>query len=319
MLLRQAPSVACGSSRAARHQWSRTPALAVHAAKKGGSGGKEKKGGQKKGGGALAGLLKKKAEGQGAALEELATPAQYADPEINLLLLSICQSYWKAYKEYLITVDLQHLAEAIYKAPFVCLAHNSFEDGVDDPTFVYANRAALRLFDATWDELVGAPSRISGDESVQEERNTLLQQAAATGAVENCEGWRRSLKGRRFKIKGGRLFNVSEITGDLYGQAVVFSQYEEEDGSLVTVQGDAPPAVELPPTEEDLAAAEAAVTEQGAAVRALKEERGLTNQDPEVVAAVAELKARKEAQAALQRRWEDMVGSTIESLEEDDE
>jgi hypothetical protein len=46
----------------------------------------------------------------------------------------------------------------------------------------------------------------------------------------------------------------------------------------VTVQGDAPPAVELPPTEEDLAAAEAAVTEQGAAVRALKEERGLTNQ-----------------------------------------
>jgi hypothetical protein len=42
-------------------------------------------------------------------------------------------------------------------------------------------------------------------------------------------------------------------------------------------------------------------------------------QDPEVVAAVAELKARKEAQAALQRRWEDMVGSTIESLEEDDE
>jgi hypothetical protein len=46
--------------------------------------------------------------------------------------------------------------------------------------------------------------------------------------VENCEGWRRSLKGRRFKIKGGRLFNVSEITGDLYGQAVVFSQYEEE-------------------------------------------------------------------------------------------
>jgi hypothetical protein len=88
---------------------------------------------------------------------------------------------------YLITVDLQHLAEAIYKAPFVCLAHNSFEDGVDDPTFVYANRAALRLFDATWDELVGAPSRISGDESVQEVRRARLGPRAQRAALQWTE------------------------------------------------------------------------------------------------------------------------------------
>lgn len=50
-----------------------------------------------------------------------------------------------------------------------------------------------------------------------------------------------------------------------------------QDGTLVTVQGDAPPAAELPPTAEELAAAEAAVTDQAAAVRALKE-GGLNNQ-----------------------------------------
>lgn len=37
-----------------------------------------------------------------------------------------------------------------------------------------------------------------------------------------------SLKGKRFKIRGVRLFNVKEITGELYGQAVIFNQYEEE-------------------------------------------------------------------------------------------
>jgi hypothetical protein len=34
------------------------------------------------------------------------------------------------------SVDLQQLPEAMYKAPFVCLAHNKFEEGVTDPTFV---------------------------------------------------------------------------------------------------------------------------------------------------------------------------------------
>lgn len=58
----------------------------------------------------------------------------------------------------------------------------------------------------------------------------------------------------------------------------MFDRYEEEDGTVVMVQGDAPPAAELPPTEEDLAAAEAAVAEQAAAVRALKEQPGMTNQ-----------------------------------------
>jgi hypothetical protein len=34
------------------------------------------------------------------------------------------------------SVDLQQLPEAMFKAPFVCLAHNKFEEGVTDPSFV---------------------------------------------------------------------------------------------------------------------------------------------------------------------------------------
>lgn len=75
-------------------------------------------------------------------------------------------------------------------------------------------------------------------------------------------------------------FSVLFCAGTLWGQAAVFNQYELEDGTLVTVQGEAPPpsAIEIPPSQEDVAAAEAAVAEQAAAVRALKEQQGLGNQ-----------------------------------------
>ncbi|GBF89195.1 hypothetical protein Rsub_01912 [Raphidocelis subcapitata] len=313
MLLHRAPFASAARAAAPpRH------ALRVQAAKKGGGGKDKKGGGPKKAGGALADLMKKREAATGGEAQ-LATPVQYADPEVSMLLLSICDSYWRAYKEVLMPVELKQLPEAVYKAPFVCLAHNKFEEGVSDPQFVYANRAALRLFEGTWDDIVGLPSRMSADDTVQEERNSLLQQAADSGAISNYEGWRRSLKGKRFKIRGVRLFNVKLLTGELYGQAVVFNEYEEEDGTVVTVVGEEPPPPELPPTEEELAAAAAAIEAQAAAVRALKEERGLTNKDAEVVAAVAELKARKDAAAALQRKWEEMVGGTMEDEGEEEE
>ncbi len=62
---------------------------------------------------------------------------------------------------------------------------------------------------------------------------------------------------------------------------VLCYRYEDEEGKLWIVQGDAPPAAEEPeadPTEEDIAAAEQDVVAQAAAVRALKEQQGLTNQ-----------------------------------------
>lgn len=44
-------------------------------------------------------------------------------------------------------------------------------------------------------------------------RNQILQQATSGGAVKDYEGWRVSLKGKRFKIKDVRLFNVTELDG----------------------------------------------------------------------------------------------------------
>jgi hypothetical protein len=115
------------------------------------------------------------------------------------------------------------------------------------------------------------------------------------------------------------------LAGTPWGQAAVFSEYELEDGTVVRVQGDAPPqsSIELPPSEADVAAATAAATEQAAAVRALKEVRGLANSDPEVQAAVAELQALKATAAEVSARYEAALAeaagatATAESVEEE--
>jgi hypothetical protein len=82
-----------------------------------------------------------------------------------------------------------------------------------------------------------------------------------------------------------------------------------EDGSIVTVQGEevGPSIIEVPPSQEDVAAAEAAVQEQAVAVRALKEGQGFTNADPQVQSAVAELQQRKETLVKLQERYQAAV------------
>jgi hypothetical protein len=94
--------------------------------------------------------------------------------------------------------------------------------------------------------------------------------------------------------------------GTPWGQAAVIRQYQLEDGTLITPQGEQPQpsSVELPPSLEEVQAAQAAVQEQGAAVRALKEGQGLTNADPAVQAAVTELQQRKEAAEQMQQRYQ---------------
>lgn len=45
----------------------------------------------------------------------------------------------------------------------------------------------------------------------------MLQQAASDGSVKDYGGWRVSLKGKRFRIKDVRLFNVTELDGEMDG------------------------------------------------------------------------------------------------------
>ena len=157
------------------------------------------------------------------------------------------------------------------------------------------------------------PGTAMDDEAVQADRRGLLDGVAATGEAQTgYKGWRVSAKGTKFEIQDGILFNVKSPSGEDVGQAVVFGHWKYEDGSeggpnapaaststsASTSSSDAAAASAPPPPPPSLEAAEAAVAEQAAAVRALKDS-GKGNGDPEVSAAVEELLRLKAVVAAI--------------------
>lgn len=101
----------------------------------------------------------------------------------------------------------------------VILSH----DGGDDPAFVYANRAAARLWRMPIDELVGMPSRLSAPSEHRDSRASMLEEAAETGVLRGYRGERVAKDGTRFVIEGATLWTVDYPDGP--GQAVVFRDW----------------------------------------------------------------------------------------------
>jgi len=264
-----------------------------------------------KGKSSLDSLIKKKEDvQQKQEQQKMATAEQFSDPEVRALLLMAVNSYYKHTKKALIETDFAILTEAIFNAPFVLLIHNRFQDGVTDPAFIYGNRAALSLFEASWKQFVGMPSRKSAvnDAAAQQDRDAHIDAAATAGVVYNLSGVRQSLKGKLFTIKGTTLWNIEDADGELMGQAAVFTKYEK-DGREMVVQGfafdttAAAAAAPLPvPTAEDIEAAEAAIQKWAVYIRTIKSEQGLSNKDPLVLNAVASLQRWKAELESLQER-----------------
>ncbi|KAL4422185.1 hypothetical protein ABPG77_006426 [Micractinium sp. CCAP 211/92] len=262
--------------------------LHVVAAKKGG----KKGGGQKKGPGSLM------------------NPPKPAEPWLqtsvimqNLLMIE-SHSRKTGRPMFAEEVEIHEVAERVWNAPFAVLAHD-IEEGQPN-RFCYGNKKALELFECTWDELIGTESTQSaeGDAQVQGDREQALARAMEKGFIDDYSGWRKSFKGKRFQISRTTLFNVEAPSGEVLGQAVTIREWEYEDGTKggegVDPAAAATAAGAAPPDAAALAAAEAAVAAQGALVRSLKEEQGLSNSSPEVQDAVARLLQLKGELQALQ-------------------
>jgi hypothetical protein len=114
------------------------------------------------------------------------------------------------------------LAQRLYAAPFVVLAH----DASPDPCFTYANLAAQQLFERSWDQLVGLPSRLSAEALEREERERLLASVTARGYIDDYSGVRITKSGGRFRIRRATVWNVTDASGRRIGQAATFSEWE---------------------------------------------------------------------------------------------
>ncbi len=105
-----------------------------------------------------------------------------------------------------------------HEAPFAVVAHNT----EPDPRFVYANEAAQRCFEYSWDEFTALRSRFSAEVADQAERQQLLDAVTRNGFMNGYRGMRVARSGRRFWIRDGVVWQLVDINGVQRGQAATF-------------------------------------------------------------------------------------------------
>ncbi len=112
-------------------------------------------------------------------------------------------------------------AQELFAASTVVLAH----DGGPDPRLIYANRAALRLWRRPWAAMVGLPSRLTAEPAERAGRAQMLSEAQRQHALSGYTGIRIDSHGRRFQIRGARLWTLWNAAGEPCGQAAAFSDW----------------------------------------------------------------------------------------------
>ena len=120
------------------------------------------------------------------------------------------------------TFSPEELALKIFDAPFAIVSH-----GIEaDPVLNYGNRAALDLWEMSWDEFTRTPSRLTAEAPNREERARLLETVTQKGFIDDYSGVRISKSGRRFKISNATVWNLVSEDEKYCGQAAMFSQWE---------------------------------------------------------------------------------------------
>jgi hypothetical protein len=116
----------------------------------------------------------------------------------------------------------EELAEKIFNAPFVVVSHGT----QTDPILNYGNRAALELWEMTWEEFTRTPSRLTAEAPNRQERARLLETVTRKGFIDDYSGIRISKNGRRFAISRAIVWNLISEEGAPCGQAATFSEWK---------------------------------------------------------------------------------------------
>jgi MEKHLA domain len=116
----------------------------------------------------------------------------------------------------------EELAEQLFDVPFIIVSHGTEAD----PILNYGNRAALELWEMSWDEFTRTPSRLTAEAPNRRERARLLEIVTNQGYIDNYSGVRISKKGRRFEISRATVWNLISEKGEPCGQAATFSEWK---------------------------------------------------------------------------------------------
>lgn len=112
-------------------------------------------------------------------------------------------------------------AQTLFEASFVVVSHGT----ESEPILNYGNRAALELWEMTWEQLTSTPSGQTAEPENREERARMLALAEEQGYFAGYRGTRVSASGRRFLVMGAVVWNVLDHQSRRIGQAATFSRW----------------------------------------------------------------------------------------------
>lgn len=135
-------------------------------------------------------------------------------------ILGIGESYRRLLGEPLVAPAPDPVA-ALWTAPRAIVAHGTEAD----PVFFFGNRTALALFEMDFATFTRLPSRLSAEPLLREERAHLLERVTREGFMTDYAGVRISATGRRFRISGATVWNLTDDAGHPAGQAAAFATW----------------------------------------------------------------------------------------------
>ena len=148
--------------------------------------------------------------------------APWLYPQLLGLTALLLESHQRLFQRPLVrSSGIRLAAQELFVLDQVVLCH----DGSEDPRFLYANRAALQLFSRNWEQMVGMPSRLSASANQRLSRREQLELARRQDKLENYSGVRVNSQGRRFQIRGARIWSLIDQERHYSGQAACFSQW----------------------------------------------------------------------------------------------
>ena len=152
-------------------------------------------------------------------------PAPWLTPGKQHLASCILRSFERAFGRPLLAGGTTHdglqASQLLFRADTVVLAH----DGGPDPALIYANAAALQLWERNWADMIGMPSRLTAEPQERAARALMLADALQQHATEGYSGVRISSSGRRFQIHNARLWTLWGPGHQPCGQGGAFSDW----------------------------------------------------------------------------------------------
>lgn len=144
------------------------------------------------------------------------------------LVKPLLKSYQSAFGECLLTSPT-HLSSSQQKAKLLFTLHKPVlvHDNSKDPYLIYANYAALQLWDRCWEQMIGMPSRLTTPKEEQIKREDALLKVSEQNAIKHYEGIRVNSKGEYFMIRNACIWTIWDEKNILYGQAATFDDWSQ--------------------------------------------------------------------------------------------